>query len=123
MRNLCLVILTIASSAAMAGTKPKPAPKTLPAIEVAQQRVVAILRDPDSAKFGTTFVSSSAVCGIVNAKNSMGGYSGMRRFIASPDRIMIESADGSTSFDYRWLELCEEVPESSMPKLPGQLPP
>ncbi len=45
------------------------------------------LKDPDSAKFGPKFSASSSggeaitVCGLVNAKNSYGGYTGMKPFL------------------------------------------
>lgn len=43
----------------------------------AQKAVLAGLKDPDSAKFGKfTLVSENLACLTVNAKNSMGGYTG-----------------------------------------------
>lgn len=45
-----------------------------------EKTVLATLKDPDSAKFGKfTQVSESLACMTVNAKNSMGGYSGDRQ--------------------------------------------
>lgn len=50
--------------------------------------VKSILKDPDSAKFGSLYLNkyadseaSWALCGYVNAKNSLGGYTGDKRFI------------------------------------------
>lgn len=109
MRAICVVILAVFSLSA-AAPKPKPVTsKPLSAIEIGQQRVARALRDPESARFSESFSSASnAICGLVNAKNAMGGYSGSRRFISTPDRVMVESESGGAAFDYRWLELCEE---------------
>lgn len=46
------------------------------------------LKDPDSAEFGTVTVTESgagkyAVTGTVNARNSFGGYTGMKPFTCS----------------------------------------
>lgn len=42
-------------------------------------------KDPDSAKFSKVTYSSKTgyYCGLVNARNSMGGYVGNKRFVAS----------------------------------------
>lgn len=81
---------------ATASPKPKPVESKPPsAIEIGQQRVARALRDPESARFSESFSSTShAICGIVNAKNAMGGYAGARRFIATSDRVMVESETG-----------------------------
>jgi hypothetical protein len=43
----------------------------------AKKSVLAVLKDPDSAKFGQfTNIHDKAACLTVNAKNSMGGYTG-----------------------------------------------
>ena len=64
-----------------------------------RQAVLAKLKDPDSAKFqrerlryGYT-LSTSVLCGEVNAKNETGGYTGYRRFIASGHKMYVEVAD------------------------------
>lgn len=45
--------------------------------EILQAVVRASLKDPDSAKFGNVmFVNDSKACVGVNAKNSLGGYTG-----------------------------------------------
>lgn len=52
----------------------------------ARAYVVASLKDPDSARFGTfARGKGSVICGQVNARNSFGGYSGMSAFVYSPD--------------------------------------
>ena len=57
----------------------------------ARAAVLAALKDPDSARFGTLHSGKSdAVCGTVNARNSFGGYPGMRAFAWAPDgRLLI----------------------------------
>ncbi len=45
-------------------------------------KMVRALKDPDSAKFRDEVLHRDALCGQVNAKNSMGGYTGYRRFVA-----------------------------------------
>lgn len=59
----------------------------------AEARVKALLKDPESAKFGNVFLVTGPpdsyggrrlfTCGEVNAKNSYGGYSGSARFVAT----------------------------------------
>ncbi len=51
----------------------------------AMQRVSAVLKDPDSAKFQNLRVVTNSkgqqcVCGEVNARNSFGGYTGYKEF-------------------------------------------
>lgn len=49
-----------------------------------EHSVLALLKDPESARFGPmragTVAGATAVCGWVNAKNSFGGYTGMELF-------------------------------------------
>jgi hypothetical protein len=76
----------------------------------ARQAVLANLKDPDSAKFGTKLERRQAatrdgrpyefVCGEVNAKNSFGGYTGAQMFLwyasdmgQGPRTIMESSSD------------------------------
>lgn len=76
--------------------------------------IEARLKDAESAKFrDVRFYSGGpvpVVCGEVNAKNSLGGYSGYERFIASGDNVKIaflasDVADGD-SINIAWKELC-----------------
>tara|TARA_R110002020_G_scaffold475979_1_gene715305 strand:- start:135 stop:704 length:570 start_codon:yes stop_codon:yes gene_type:complete len=76
------------------------------------------LKDADSAKFrdvrfysgGTTPV----VCGQVNAKNGLGGYSGFERFIASGDNeniaFLASDIKAGDSIDKVWDKLCISAP-------------
>lgn len=63
-------------------------------IETAKKVVMQRLKDPDSAKFQNIRVinsdtidkqSSFLICGEVNAKNSMGGYTGFTNFMTMFD--------------------------------------
>lgn len=52
------------------------------AIPKARQPILAFLQDPESAQFRNEQSGrAGAVCGEVNAKNSMGGYVGFKRYI------------------------------------------
>lgn len=55
-------------------------------VDVVKAAIVKILKDPESARFGKmdavrTADDTVAVCGLVNAKNSFGGYGGDSPFI------------------------------------------
>lgn len=72
----------------------------------ARAAVLAALKDPDSAHFGPLAPGKSgAVCGTVNARNSFGGYAGMRAFAWAPDgRLRIYNPDqdwGGKGWDAR----------------------
>ncbi len=87
------------SKQAQKATRPPGVPVTLEAKDVAavQDAVRARLKDPGSAQFGRAPLSAArnpngsiAVCGLVNSKNSFGGYSGARPFFA----VLVNNADG-----------------------------
>jgi hypothetical protein len=75
----------------------------------AQAEAASLLKDPESARFSSTAISPStgAVCGLVNAKNALGGYAGPKRFIVTSEKALIEDAD-TWKMDLRWQELCSE---------------
>lgn len=109
MKISSLAIALLLSVDTAAAAKPKPPPKKADPIAAAHARVSDQMRDPETARFSDSFVSSSgSVCGMVNGKNAMGGYSGKTRFIVTLDRVMIEDNAGSAAFDYRWSELCTD---------------
>ena len=57
------------------------APSEPPQFEEARTAVRHMMRDPDSATFeDLKLLKSGTVCGRVNAKNGMGGYSGYAPF-------------------------------------------
>lgn len=76
----------------------------------AKSKILALLNDPESAKFRSASVSpeSGATCGFVSAKNAMGGYGEPFRFIVNEDMARIDSPR-SPGFDYRWAELCGDI--------------
>ncbi len=93
------------------------------AMLMAEYRVRQVLKDPDSAKFGSVHLIASTnsvpqpkpetdiVCGYVNAKNSFGAYTGASRFIAIPGVIpAIEPSDpdakGYNQFFRIWNREC-----------------
>lgn len=50
------------------------------------------MKDPDSAKFRNERLTKSGwLCGEINAKNGLGGYSGFERYISSQGARYIES--------------------------------
>lgn len=69
------------------------------------------LKDPDSAQFrDVEFYDGVApvTCGLVNAKNSFGGYSGFERFIAGGDIItVLESEMAAGEMDKLWPQVCK----------------
>ena len=74
----------------------------------------ATLRDPESARWGPSFVSMPdtgdtpmALCGQVNAKNGYGGYTGMSAFIATTDgAIWHEEAERPAAWAAIWATWC-----------------
>ncbi|WP_320153001.1 hypothetical protein [uncultured Tolumonas sp.] len=75
-------------------------------LEVKSERAVRnSLKDPDSAKFKGFYMSKkNAGCGLVNAKNSFGGYVGFKRFISDGKTSIVEDTD--SSFQEVWEKLC-----------------
>lgn len=54
-------------------------------LEAAKKALNKILKDPSSAQYqNVTVYKYGVVCGEINAKNSMGGYTGFTRFIYTP---------------------------------------
>lgn len=79
--------------------------------EIKMQRLVrgfvtASLKDPDSAQFR----NQKGGCGEVNAKNSFGGYSGFKRFIASGKDMVFMEGDPALApgaFQEAWNKVCK----------------
>ncbi|HHV68920.1 MAG TPA: DUF4124 domain-containing protein [Ochrobactrum intermedium] len=65
-----------------------------------QAAVRASLKDPDSANFNDLqhVGDGRALCGQVNAKNSYGGYTGFKRFVADFEGVYW-AGDGSAQVD------------------------
>lgn len=66
-----------------------------------EAKVLAQLVDPESARFGKASVSAdgSVVCGTVNAKNRMGGYTGEQSYMVFGEGVWFETADDTHGFD------------------------
>ena len=61
------------------------------------------LKDPDS----TEIRNHNGNCGEVNSKNSFGGYTGFRRFIASSAIVAVEGENmDSDEFQKAWIQVC-----------------
>ena len=74
------------------------------------ERVVGMfLKDPSSARYQNLTYRTrgplGVVCGEVNARNSFGGYTGFKDFIAIADHS-VTFEDGSVRFVRRWNKLC-----------------
>lgn len=61
------------------------------------------LKDPESAQIR----NQNGMCGEVNSKNSFGGYTGFKRFIASPAIVAIDGENiESSEFQTVWEKFC-----------------
>jgi hypothetical protein len=58
-----------------------PMPVVTDQVDEAKAAIMKRLKDPESARFSEIAVKGNNVCGLVNAKNSMGGYVGPRPFV------------------------------------------
>jgi hypothetical protein len=112
------------------------------AIEKGKEMVASTLKDPDSAKFQGVFMVDEntigdthygVLCGAVNSRNSFGGFTGFRRFVANfhyskrgqlgISYVTLEeggkadiSSDGASYFhNIYWLGKCEPRPSASAP--------
>ncbi|WP_286936162.1 hypothetical protein [Achromobacter sp. UBA4530] len=73
---------------------------------VSKDFVLATLKDPDSAKFR----NQKSFCGEVNAKNSFGGYTGFKRYIAASKDLVVFEGDKNLergAFQEAWKEFCK----------------
>lgn len=68
----------------------------------AQEEVARALADPESARFRDVHVVRAAVCGQVNAKNRLGGYTGFSDFVYLEGSAAI-AVDNDDTFDKREL--------------------
>lgn len=72
---------------------------------LAREFVSKNLKDPGSAEFR----NQSRRCGEVNAKNSFGGYTGFRRFMAANENMVVFEGDGRMDpeeFNLAWRKAC-----------------
>lgn len=87
--------------AGVAGCDQVPGTKAY-AVRIAEQRVAALLIDPDSAIFTeveTYGRQHERVCGRVNGRNRMGGYVGGSRFVSAPSLTVIEPSEDDAFTD------------------------
>lgn len=123
------------NSGSNAATAPIPAPVTkedaqkarLEAQEISIKELLtkivkSRLKDPDSAKFeevtvyterlsfksGTILISGGSICGRVNSKNSFGGYTGSKDFVAS---VLINGTTGAFNTDPDLLTVAIDDPD------------
>jgi hypothetical protein len=79
-----LLCLALAGCQTAAGNPP-----ALPASDAdtakAKAALLQIVKDPDSAKFSKVQRVGDYICGMVNAKNSFGGYTGPKPFSVGAD--------------------------------------
>lgn len=91
------------------------APKDAQLIARAKESISEDLKDPDSTNFRRIQVIRGSVCGEINAKNSMGGYVGYKRFF-SVGGIIGRIDDDSSSFQTSWDASCLKVqPKAKKP--------
>lgn len=66
-----------------------------------QDQVRRALKDPESARFEYVTVTEvegvRVACGLVNAKNSMGGYVGNRPFMVKGDQVWLASTEAEST--------------------------
>lgn len=89
----------------------------------AEEKVKAILKDPDSARFGQEWVREPKlpiVCGEVNAKNSFGGFAGASEFIVLGAGAFVREhgSDDDRSFVRMWNQLCIDHPAATKRRSP-----
>lgn len=65
------------------------------------------LKDGDSAKFGKSFFRNpNSVCGLVNAKNSFGAFTGEKGYIVDYDKNEVLIEGSSKEFEAAWKKRC-----------------
>ena len=78
-------------------------------IIAAQRAVRTSLKDPDSAQFKQVYANYTegfdvVACGQVNSKNSLGGYTGFKRFVSNGKSAIIEGRDNIAD---AWKKACQ----------------
>ena len=73
-----------------------------------REMLLQSLRDPSSAQFREERVRLTGyLCGQVNAKNGMGGYTGFRRFASNEqDYLLEDSLSSGPQFEVLWEQRC-----------------
>lgn len=74
-----------------------------------QDKIKQRLRDPESAQFRNVavyYAVTPMVCGEVNAKNALGGYTGFTRFISAGELQVLESDMAAGEMTKTWNQVC-----------------
>jgi hypothetical protein len=81
-----------------------------------QSAVLAGLKDPDSARFGAMSASKDldgvvVICGLVNARNSFGGYVGMSPYygVFSQGRFIVGDIGSNQDKATSILKVCQQM--------------
>lgn len=83
------------------------------AVDALKQRITDSANEPDSVKFRNVHVAGEPprrwICGEVNGRNQMGGFTGFKRFVSmiGTDRIDIDPGPGFTTMSQLRLETFE----------------
>ena len=81
-------------------------------IDQAKQQIESQLKDPQSAQYKqVTKFSENVVCGLVNAKNSMGGYVGFKPFVFNGPEVGDVVLDASS---YNITIFCNNEPKKKL---------
>lgn len=104
-----IIIIFIGYGMEQSGKTPY-VPNNIDYIVRAQNNVKATLKDPSSAEFKDLLVYKTTgipvVCGVVNAKNSFGGYTGWTAFISVGDTATVDNNEDEKLFIRSWKNLC-----------------
>lgn len=82
--------------------------------QVVLDRIAGDFKDPESVQFAEVVFGENGVCGLVNAKDANGAYTGQQMFIAKrdgfgvelldPKPVLHESADALSARQEAWLD-------------------
>lgn len=78
-------------------------------VDSAKLMILAKLKDPNSAQWGTIWTYGGNICGYVNARNSFGGYVGPRRFHVVGDSAWVEGDQDGAAFGAIWSTQCDRA--------------
>jgi hypothetical protein len=123
LRSLVCLVLAVTSTSALAEKKQKfqylgRYSITSRDSSIIHNAVISVLRDPESARFGIQAGAKQAdgtviVCGEVNARNSFGGYTGMKPYLVvySPSLMMgrVAALGGTDSEDTGVVLTCKKA--------------
>ena len=70
-----------------------------------KQAISSLMKDPESTQFKDFTVKKYLSCGLINSKNSFGGFTGFERFVFDNGQIFLESnfnAQTINTFETLW---------------------